>query len=191
MEPNRLHYTGSFGKEDTVNATDEDRRAFVEATRDVKPLKDDNRAPFSPPKPKPKARRRRAADADVLRDSLLGKWHEHANGEVEYARAELSARAFRQLRLGKYSIEAEIDLHGMTRAQAEHALRAFLMECARLDLGCVRVIHGKGARSGPGGPVLKYFVHDWLAQWDYVLGYASAGQKHGGNGAVLVLLRRR
>ena len=174
-----------------MNATDEDRRAFIEATRDVKPLKGDNRMPPSARKPKPKARRRRAADADVLRDSLHGKWHEHATGEVEYAREELSARAFRQLKLGKYSIEAEIDLHGMNRAQAQNALREFLVECAHLNLGCVRIVHGKGARSGPGGPVLKFFVHDWLAQWDYVLGYASAGHKHGGNGAVLVLLRRR
>jgi DNA-nicking Smr family endonuclease len=170
---------------------DEDRRAFVEATRDVKPLKDANRVPSSPRKPKPRADRRRAADAAVLKDSLHGKWHEQAGGEVEYARAELSVRAFRQLKLGKYSIEAEIDLHGMTRAQAQIALREFLVECSHRNLCCVRVIHGKGARSGPGGPVLKYFVHDWLAQLNYVLGYASAGHKHGGNGAVLVLLRRR
>jgi DNA-nicking Smr family endonuclease len=53
------------------------------------------------------------------------------------------------------------------------------------------VIHGKGARSGPDGPVLKAGVQRWLAQWDDVLGYVSAARRHGGSGAVYVLLQRR
>ena len=55
----------------------------------------------------------------------------------------------------------------------------------------MRVIHGKSARSGPDGPVLKARVQHWLAQWDDVLGYVSARRRDGGSGAVYVLLRRR
>jgi DNA-nicking Smr family endonuclease len=77
----------------------------------------------------------------------------------------------------------------MTKLKAQRALHEFLVECARRNLGCVRIIHGKGMRSGPGGPVLKDSVRLWLTQWDEVLAYASAGHRRGGDGAVCVLLR--
>jgi DNA-nicking Smr family endonuclease len=170
---------------------DDDAGAFRQAIDGVRPLKPDNRAPRDRRLPKPRARRRREEVADVLRDSLRGQWLEGLHGEVWYAQPTLPARALQRLRAGRYSVEAELDLHGMTRAAAREELRRFLVECARRQLGCVRIIHGKGHRSGPDGPVLKDAVQSWLTQWDDVLGFASAGPRRGGNGAVLALLRRR
>jgi DNA-nicking Smr family endonuclease len=170
---------------------DEERRAFLDAIRDVRPLKESNRVAPKPKRPTPKARSRRAADAAVLVDSLRGHWLEGLQGEVWFARPHLPDRILRRLRSGQYSIEAELDLHGLTRNGARSAVRDFLRECANQHVGCARIIHGKGSRSGPGGPVLKEAVQNWLTQWDEVLGYASAGPRHGGNGAVIVLLRRR
>lgn len=172
-------------------SNDDERRAFLESTAGARPLKHDNRARLEKPLPKPSARRRREDDAAVLRDSLHAQWLEGLHGEVWYARPHLPERALRRLRAGQFSIEAELDLHGMTRAAARCELKAFLGECARRQIGCVRIVHGKGHRSGPGGPVLKDAVQAWLTQWDDVLGFASAGPRRGGNGAVLVLLRRR
>jgi DNA-nicking Smr family endonuclease len=185
-----VNYTGSSSKEDTVNDDDE-RRAYGESTTGARPLKPDNRVPLTKPRPKPRARQRQADDASVLNESMRAQWLEGLHGEVWYSRPTVPERALRRLRDGRYSIEAELDLHGMTRSTARAQLRAFLVECARRELGCVRVVHGTGNRSGPDGPVLKNAVQIWLTQWDDVLAFASAGARRGGNGAVLVLLRRR
>jgi DNA-nicking Smr family endonuclease len=170
---------------------DDERRAFRESTAGVRPLKPDNRAQLEKPRPKPRARRRRAEEASVLSDSMRGHWLEGLHGEVWYSHPKLPQRALRQLRDGRYSVEGELDLHGLTREKARTALKSFLVECARRGIGCVRIIHGMGHRSGPAGPVLKNAVQTWLTQWDDVLGFASAGPRRGGNGAVVVLLRRR
>lgn len=170
---------------------DDERRAFRELTAGVRPLKPDNRAPLDRPRPKARARQRQAEHASVLDESLRAQWLEGLHGEVWYAQPRLPERALRRLREGRYSVEAELDLHGMTRANARTELKSFLTECARRGLGCVRIVHGMGHRSGPAGPVLKDAVQTWLTQWDDVLGFASAGARRGGNGAVLVLLRRR
>ncbi len=84
----------------------------------------------------------------------------------------------------------EIDLHGLTALQAREALRQFLAEAVQRGLGCVRVVHGKGLRSGPRGPVLKHAVNTWLRKVDAVLAFVSAPRRDGGTGAVYVLLAR-
>jgi len=58
-------------------------------------------------------------------------------------------------------------------------------------LHCVRVVHGKGLRSGPRGPVLKHAVNVWLRKVDAVVAFASAPRQDGGTGAVYVLLTDR
>lgn len=170
---------------------DDDRQAFADATRDVKPLKASDRVPRARPRPKALARHSRDERRAAIRDSLAGEWHESVNGEVEFRRSTVSPRMFRDLRRGRFSVEAELDLHGMTRAQAEVEIKEFIARCIERRLGCVRVVHGKGTRSGPGGPVLKNLAHEILARTDEVLAYTSAVTRYGGSGAVCVLLRSR
>ena len=67
----------------------------------------------------------------------------------------------------------------------------FLNDCLHRGLHCVRVIHGKGLRSGPGGPVLKLLVHHWLRKVENVSAFAAARPADGGSGAVYVLLTVR
>jgi DNA-nicking Smr family endonuclease len=99
-------------------------------------------------------------------------------------------RLKRSLRRGELAIGAELDLHGATAAEAPALLDAFLDECRRHGVRCARVIHGKGRRSGPEGPVLKGNVHERLARAPGVLGLVAAEPRDGGSGAVLVLLGR-
>jgi DNA-nicking Smr family endonuclease len=170
---------------------EDDRRAFEEATRDVRPLKLDNRVGAVPrARPKPEARLSRAARQALLEQSLDDAAAAQSAEEIAFRRPGISERTFRMLRRGRFSIEDEIDLHGLNRAEARAELKRFLADCADRGLGCVRVIHGKGARSGPDGPVLKASVQQWLSQWDEVLAFVSAGRRHGGSGAVYVLLRK-
>ena len=95
----------------------------------------------------------------------------------------------RKLARGRFSVQAEIDLHGMTVAEARPRLNDFIDNCVRQNLLCVRIVHGKGLGSGDRGPVLKNSVNAWLRKWDAVLAFVSARQVDGGTGAVYVLLQ--
>ena len=173
----------------------DDKDAFGDAMRDVKRLEHEERVEHRR-RPRAQARQTRAAREEVLQESLAGSLAgrdalEQLGDEVAYRHASLPDRTFRELRRGRFSIEAEADLHGLTVQQAKLALRAFIDESRDRGIGCVRVIHGKGLGSGPGGPVLKMHVQRWLARWDEVLGFVTARARDGGSGAVYVLLRRR
>lgn len=173
-----------------MSISDDDREAFAEATRDVRRLKPGNRARLDKPRPHPKARQSRAAHRAILQQSLDGPFATETLEEVSFRRDSVSNRDLRRLKRGEFATEAEIDLHGMRLEQAREALKQFLRECIERRLASVRIVHGKGTRSGPDGPILKPSVQQWLAMWDEVLAFASSQPRHGGTGAVYVLLRR-
>jgi DNA-nicking Smr family endonuclease len=169
-----------------------DDALFREAVRDVRPI-DAPPAPPPAPRPPPRAHFRRADEEAVLAESLElgpGELLVETGDELLFRRAALSGRTLERLRRGEYVVEDEIDLHGLIAVEAREALRAFLNDALKRGLRCVRVIHGKGLRSGPRGPVLKHAVNTWLRKTAAVLAFASARQVDGGTGAVYVLLRR-
>ncbi|MCC5867107.1 MAG: Smr/MutS family protein [Gammaproteobacteria bacterium] len=171
--------------------TPDDKSLFRQAMADVRPLPTDKRHDH-PRRPRP--RRRRAADTDsLLGESLTMSPFERlleTGEELNYCSEQLSRQAYRRLRRGEYAVQDEIDLHGMSVARAREVLIEFIAESLRQHHRCVRIVHGKGMRSGPRGPVLKQEVNRWLRQWDSVLGFASTPPRDGGTGAVYVLLRR-
>lgn len=105
----------------------------------------------------------------------------------------LDRRSADRLRRGRLPIEARIDLHGMTQAEAQRALTGFLAASAGEGRRCVLVITGKG-RPGEAAGVLRREVPRWLnlpPNRERVLGFAEARAQHGGAGALYVLLKRR
>ena len=96
----------------------------------------------------------------------------------------------RKLARGKFAVQAEIDLHGMTVAEAKPRLADFIDYSVKQNHMCVRIVHGKGLGSGNRGPVLKNAVSRWLRKWNAVLAFVSARQVDGGTGAVYVLLQQ-
>lgn len=175
---------------------DDDRDAFASAMRGVRPLRFERRV-VATTRPRPKARNSKLAREELLAESLNGPAEPSTDGieqlgeGMAFRREALPKRIFRLLRSGRFSVEAEIDLHGLYVDQAKSALRTFIVEAARQRLGCIRVVHGKGLRSGPAGPVLKGSVPLWLSQWDEVLAFVSARPRDGGSGALYVLIKRR
>jgi DNA-nicking Smr family endonuclease len=168
----------------------EDRALFHEATRGVKQLVHDRHV-STEPRPAPRARFTRADRRAILEESLetLPEDPAAAGGEeISFARPGVQAAVLRKLRRGQYRVQAELDLHGLTVAEAKIALRAFLARALVQQARCVRVIHGKGLRSGPRGPVLKHAVGGVLRRVDAVLAVVSARAVDGGSGAVYVLL---
>ena len=111
--------------------------------------------------------------------------------ELLFRSSRISEQVFKRLRRGAFSIQDELDLHGLSVAEAKSVLRDFISECADHNRGCVRVVHGKGLGSGRRGPVLKGHVNRWLRRWDDVLAFATAKPRDGGSGAVYVLIKRR
>lgn len=169
---------------------DDDTAEFRRAMKNVRPLRV-RQGVVRPSRPVGAAKPARAVRGDVLRESPAppaGAATVGVGDAAAFRRAGLADDAWRRLRRGQIAIEAEIDLHGLTRHAAHAALLEFLRDCVRRDLGCVRVIHGKGLRSGPGGPVLKHVAEHWLQRVENVLAYVAARPADGGGGAVLVLL---
>jgi DNA-nicking Smr family endonuclease len=173
-----------------MNMGNDDDDAFRRAMRDVRPLRVAARA-ASPPRPAAVARFARAERDTILQENLALAADAGAPGtgdELSFRRPGVREDSVRRLRRGQVPVEAEIDLHGLRRHAAHEALRSFLAECVLGGLRCVRVIHGKGLRSGPEGPVLKHVVNHWLRKIENVAAFASARPADGGTGAVYVLL---
>jgi len=95
-----------------------------------------------------------------------------------------------RLRRGQRTIEARLDLHGMTQAEAHRALRGFVSASRAAGRRCVLVITGHGRMSGG---ILKSAVPRWLHEPElrhHVLAIAPARPQHGGHGALYLLLRK-
>jgi DNA-nicking Smr family endonuclease len=118
-----------------------------------------------------------AADMDVGREPLV------------FQRAGLRPQVMRRLRRGLFPTEDELDLHGLHQSAARDRLADFILQSRAAGHRCVRIIHGKGYRSGARGPVLKTAVNSWLRRHIDVMAFVSARAIDGGTGAVYVLLR--
>jgi DNA-nicking Smr family endonuclease len=171
---------------------EEDRRLFRQAMHGVRRLDPANRPSYVPRRPKPRARFARAERRAVLQESVASGSPlapvEESGDALLFRRPEISEAIFRRLRAGQYRVDAEVDLHGLTAAQVEPLLREVLGEALRSGCRVLRVIHGKGLRSGHRGPVLKLVASSYLCRIDAVLAFASAREVDGGSGAILVLL---
>ena len=83
---------------------------------------------------------------------------------LSYRRAGIGTDVTRKLRIGGWSIQGQVDLHGLRREEAREALVDFIKDAARMGWRCVRVVHGKGLGSPGKTPVLKAKVQSWLIQ---------------------------
>jgi DNA-nicking Smr family endonuclease len=173
-------------------AAEDDKELFQRAMQGVKPLARAAPAPAARRKSPPRAEQTRADRAAVLRESLGPPARDldiQPGDALHYRQSGVPETVLRRLRRGEYRIESEIDLHGLTLVEAREQLRVFLQGAAARRLRCLRIVHGKGLRSGQRGPVLKQAVNSLLRRADLVLGFTSAAVRDGGTGATLVLLR--
>ncbi len=179
-----------MSKKDKHSKTD-DAALFRSAVGPVAPVTSRRAAKRGPP-PKPHARFSQADERAVLEESLTTDpdlADLETGEELLFARPNVTRKVMRQLRRGQFAIQDEIDLHGMTLDEARTALHEFIGAAIAHRAHCVRVVHGKGLRSGPRGPVLKSGVNRWLRRWDSVVAFCSAQPQHGGTGAAYVLLK--
>lgn len=165
---------------------DPDTDLFRQSLQGVTPLPPPDRIT---PKPKPRKFAATAAPSSSIPDTLS----DHGAGDTaitEHLANGISRMTLRDLRRGRWKIEDELDLHGLTNDEARKLLAEFLHQAAQRGLRCVNVIHGKGWRSEGRDGILKVNTRHWLAQHPGVLAFCEAPVNAGGGGAVRVLLRQ-
>jgi DNA-nicking Smr family endonuclease len=195
-------------KADQYGPGPQDRKLWAEYVRDIHPLD-----PDSLPDPAQIRGEAEHAGSDMNDTAKACPEPQQAQkptvsrtGPVQSqsGQTQLDRRTDDKLRRGKLPIEARLDLHGMTREAARHALAQFLRESYDGGKRCVMVITGKGAlgvdrdnhahedQTAPG--VLRRSVPEWLAApplSDIVIRHYPARARDGGDGALYVLLKRR
>jgi DNA-nicking Smr family endonuclease len=107
---------------------------------------------------------------------------------LSFRRPGMGPDVTRKLRRGGWSIQGQIDLHGLRRDDARETLSQFVKDAHKTGWRCVRVVHGKGLGSPGKTPVLKGRVQSWLIQKNEVLAFVQARPAQGGAGALVVLL---
>ena len=195
MAKPRSRHGGAADKHGSPDA--EEARVFRAAVSDVTPLPTPAHLPHGDALPAPRRRTRRHAPiveseslGDVVAaDDAPGVATPSAADPLSFRRPGVRDQTLRRLRRGRYPVEDELDLHGLSQAAARDQLAEFITASRHAGLKCVRVVHGKGYRSGARGPVLKIAVNTWLRRHADVLAFTSARAIDGGTGAVYVLLR--
>jgi DNA-nicking Smr family endonuclease len=170
-----------------------ERELFAHTVGKVTPIRNAVRAALDRPRPSPLPRQRERDDAAVLHEAISDEFDVETlldtDDAMSFRRPDISPEVVRKLRRGAWSIQAQIDLHGLRRDEAREQLSAFLREAEKQGLRCVRVIHGKGNGSPGRQGVLKAKVKSWLVQKNQVLAFTQARGSDGGHGALVVLLR--
>jgi len=180
--------------------SDEEDNLFQQEMSGVTPLKRKPRVALQraslPGKDSSLEERRRAAvesaaeDRNILSDEgiePLDAWY-----VLEFKRPGVQNGVFRKLKQGRYEADACLDLHRMTVNVARRELFAFVEEARDIGLRTVLLIHGKGESKAQRekSSILKGCANHWLQQLDVVQAFHSAQPRHGGTGAVYVLLQK-
>jgi DNA-nicking Smr family endonuclease len=113
---------------------------------------------------------------------------------IEGAVQGFSRKLMKKLKRGELPVQDYIDLHGLTKQEAETEVTNFLLESFRNGLRCVLIVHGRGLNSPESLPVLKEGLPQWLNRGrvrKMVLAFATARPYDGGTGATYVFLKHR
>ena len=192
-ETQRLAQVNEAARLEAAKRTHADANLFARAAGKVAPLRPHSRVLLAQEPPAPIPVQRQLDEQRVLRESISDEFDAATLLDVDEAlsfrRPGIGTDVTRKLRRGHWSIQREIDLHGLRREEARESLSAFLRTALRDGLRCVRVVHGKGLSSPGKTPVLKGKVHSWLVQKDEVLAFVQARGDEGGAGALVVLLK--
>jgi DNA-nicking Smr family endonuclease len=195
-KPPSTRTAAAAGSQGADAASSDEALAFRAAVRDVKPL-----AQAAPAEGlhKPRKARRIAAsglgsgdlehDMPLLADTAPAQDALSGADVLSFQRPGVRTQVMRRLRRGLYPVEDELDLHGLNQAAARDRLAEFIASNRNVGHRCVRIVHGKGYRSGARGPILKIAVNSWLKRHVDVMAFTSARTIDGGTGAVYVLLR--
>jgi DNA-nicking Smr family endonuclease len=170
-----------------------ERTLFKRTVGEVRTIRGHRRVDLAPEQPPPIAVQQQLDEQRVLQEAISDEFDASTLLDIDdalsFRRPGIGTDVTRKLRMGEWSLQGEIDLHGLRREQARDALAAFIRDAHRRGWRCVRVVHGKGLGSPGKTPVLKSKVQSWLVQKNEVLAFVQARGDEGGAGALVVLLK--
>lgn len=170
-----------------------ERTLFVRAAGQVQPIRRHGRVELATDQPPPLPVQQQLDNQRVLQEAISDEFDAATLLDIDdalsFRRPGVGTDVTRKLRKGEWSIQGEIDLHGLRREDAREALGGFIREAHRRGWRCVRVVHGKGLGSPGKTPVLKGKVQSWLVQKNEVMAFVQARADEGGAGALVVLLK--
>ena len=169
-----------------------ERNLFTRAVGKVAPIANQERVWSPPQRPTPRPLQQDLDDEAVMHESMSDEFDIStlldADDQLSFRRSGIGTDVTRKLRNGEWSIQGQIDLHGLRSDEARNAMGQFIRDAKRMGWRCVRVVHGKGLGSPGKEPVLKSKVQRWLVQKNEVLAFVQAKPSDGGGGALVVLL---
>ncbi len=191
-EQQKLAAAKEVARRETERRLQAERELFARAAGAVNPMRMQPRVRLAPDQPRPIPVQQQLDDQRVLHEAISDEFDATTLLDVDdalsYRRAGIGTDVTRRLRKGDWSIQGEIDLHGLRREEAREALAGFVRDAHKRGWRCVRVVHGKGLGSPGKTPVLKARVQSWLIQKNEVLAFVQARGDEGGAGALVVLL---
>lgn len=166
---------------------------FIRAAGAVNALPRKDRASLHVARPEPVPRQRLRDHQAVLAEAISDEFDVSTlldiDDQLSFRRPGIGTDVTRKLRQGHWSIQRQLDLHGLRSDEARAQLTAFVRSAHQHGIRCVRVVHGKGLGSPGKAPVLKNKVFAWLVQKIEVLAFVQARPAEGGGGALVVLLQ--
>lgn len=114
-----------------------------------------------------------------------------AEDKLFFAKTGVSVKTIKNLKQGKYKMGGILDLHRKTVSEAHDALVSFIRLAQKKNIKTLLIIHGKGHRSPQPFPILKNIVFQWVSEFSETLVCCSALPKHGGTGALYLLIKSK
>ena len=169
-----------------------EKNLFVLAAGQVRPLPDKRRVQLKKASPVPHTMQYQRDEKAVLQEAISDEFDVstllETDDHLSFRRPGIGTDITHKLRRGDWTIQRQLDLHGLRRDAAREALGGFIREAHKHGIRCVRVVHGKGLGSPGKAPILKNRVHSWLVQKNEVMAFVQAKPADGGAGALVVLL---
>ena len=180
-------------RKEAEQKAERERNLFAHMVGKVTPLPQADRVVFETPAPAPRPLQHELDEQRVLQEAMSDEFDVSTlldvDDQLSFRQPGIGLDVTRKLRSGHWSIQRQLDLHGLRSDEAREALGQFIRLSHRTGLRCVRIVHGKGLGSPGKTPVLKTKVQRWLAQKKEILAFVQARPAEGGAGALVVLLQ--
>jgi DNA-nicking Smr family endonuclease len=178
-----------------------DEYLFQRAMKEVIPLRDNKNKIIRSPVKKERSPDRLLGHRKNMREYLSclvkesGAWDISFSDEyMEGAVSGVGPKIMKRLKRGEFSIQDYVDLHGLTKKEAETVVNNFIIQSYQEGMRCVLIVHGRGLGSVDHQPAIKKELPVWFRRGilkRIVLGFVTARPCDGGAGAIYVLLKKR
>ncbi len=109
---------------------------------------------------------------------------------IGYKKPGVQDGVYKNLRLGKYSVDRVIGIQNMHIEKLKDALYLQLKQAYQQGVRTLLIQHGLGKQTKPFPALAKSCLFYWLPLLPEVLAFHSATRQHGGLGATYVMLKK-